>query len=79
MKNIFTPSFFKAKMKYAWDVVTGALGALVKESINKKIVLKKYLQKSTIRDTRVKYRILGFRLIIGCLKNALKGGIYSLL
>jgi len=37
------------------------------------------LAKSTVRDTRVKYHILGFRLITGCLENALKGGIYSLL
>jgi len=34
--------------------------------------------KSTIRDTRVKYRILGFRLIIGCFEKALNGCIYSL-
>jgi hypothetical protein len=30
--------------------------------------------KSTVRNTR----ILGFRLIIGCLENALKSSIYSL-
>ena len=37
------------------------------------------LAKGTIRDTRVKYRILGFRLIIGCLESDPKGDIYSLL
>jgi len=37
------------------------------------------LAKSTIMDTRVKYRILGFRLIIGCLEEVLKGCIYSLI
>jgi len=35
------------------------------------------LAKITIEDTRVQYRILGFRLIIGYLENALKGYIYS--
>jgi len=37
------------------------------------------LAKSTIRDSRVKNRILGFRLIIGFLENALMGCIYNLL
>jgi len=30
-------------------------------------------------NTRVKYRSLGFRMIIGCLENAIKDGIYNLL
>jgi hypothetical protein len=37
-----------------------------------------YLQKYG-KDSRAKNRALGFRLIIRCLENALKGGIYSLL
>jgi hypothetical protein len=37
------------------------------------------LVKSTVRDSRVKNRMLGFRLIIGCPENDLKSGIYSLL
>jgi len=37
------------------------------------------IAKSTISDTKVQYRILGFRLIIGCLESVSNGGIYSLL
>jgi len=34
-------------------------------------------KKVRVMNTRVKYRFLGFRLIIGCLENALKGGIIA--
>jgi hypothetical protein len=30
------------------------------------------LAKNTIKDTRIQYRILGFRLIIGCLEKPLR-------
>jgi hypothetical protein len=42
-------------------------------------MLEIVLAKSTVRDSRVKNRMLGFRLMIRCLENALKSSIYSLL
>jgi len=62
----------------AWPAITLPLGSSMRIWFIR-CFMGVLAKKVRVMNTRVKYLFLGFRLIIGYLENALKGGIYSLL